>query len=401
MLRPGTFTNLALVSGFAAVCLSGLVYLAVNIGLRYPGETGYPLSATFKEASGLVPQDEVRIAGVKVGNVLSVEPDSRGTTRVRMMLEPRYQVRSDVRAIARPKSLLGTEYVELVRVPGSHSPLLPAGSTIPLERTGQAVQIDDVLNNLDPETRKAMSTSFQQLGVALEGRSGDLNSSLPGLDQVATNLRPLAQVGDRRQEELARILVDLDTILQALADEQDSLGRLVDSGNTVFSGVAARDRDLGGAIQNANGFLASLDATFSSPGVTEADRTSLAQAPATINANSHTLSLTNGQVDQLLPALLLGQVNYPNDQLTVSQKESLDLAAEWISAFFQHDLNGNSFRITSITPGPKPPSSSSSTPPSSPASPASPAAPAGGPPSPPPAPTPPPDLLCLIVGGKC
>src|SRR5438105_4802837 len=387
MLRPGTFTNLAVVSGFAAVCLSGLVYLAVNIGLRYPGETGYPLSAIFKEASGLVGQDEVRIAGVKVGNVLSVEPDAGGTTRVRMMLEPRYQVRSDVRAIARPRSLLGTEYVELVRVPGSHHPLLRAGSTIPIERTGQAVQIDDVLNNMDPETRKAMSTSFQQLGVALVGRSGDLNSSLPGLDQVATNLRPLAQVGDRRQEELARILVDLDTILQALADEQDSLGRLVDSGNTVFSGVAARDRDLGGAIQNANGFLASLDATFSSPGVTEADRTSLAQAPATINANSHTLSLTNPNLDRLLPELLLGQVNYPADELNLTQPDSLALSREWISAFFQHDPNGNSFRITNIVPKPATPAPPAAGAPSLP----------GTPETPVPTPKPPPDPLCLIV----
>jgi len=387
-MRPGTLRNLAYVTGFALLCLSGLVYLAVNIGLRYPGETGYALSAVFKDASGVVPQDEVRIAGVKVGSVLSVSPGADGNTKVAMMLEPRYQVRSDVRAVVRPKSLLGTEYVELVRVPGSHSPLLPAGSTIPLERTGQAVQIDDVLNNLDPETRQAMSTSFQQLGVALEGRSGDVNSSLPGVDQVATNLRPLAQVGDRRQEELARILVDLDTIMQALADEQDSLGRIVDSGNTVFSGVAARDRDLGGAIQNANGFLGSLDASFSAAGVTSSDRTALAQAPGTINASSHTLSLTNANVDQLLPELLLGQIQYPGDQLNLTQPDSAALSREWLSAFFQNDFNGNSFRITNINPKPSAPAASAPNLP-------------GVPTAPVPTPSVPPDLLCVIVGGRC
>ena len=387
-MRPGTLRNLAYVTGFALLCLSGLVYLAVNIGLRYPGETGYALSAVFKDASGVVPQDEVRIAGVKVGSVLSVSPGADGNTKVAMMLEPRYQVRSDVRAVVRPKSLLGTEYVELVRVPGSHSPLLPAGSTIPLERTGQAVQIDDVLNNLDPETRQAMSTSFQQLGVALEGRSGDVNSSLPGVDQAATNLRPLAQVGDRRQEELARILVDLDAIMQALADEQDSLGRIVDSGNTVFSGVAARDRDLGGAIQNANGFLGSLDASFSAAGVTSSDRTALAQAPGTINASSHTLSLTNANVDQLLPELLLGQIQYPGDQLNLTQPDSAALSREWLSAFFQNDFNGNSFRITNINPKPSAPAASAPNLP-------------GVPTAPVPTPSVPPDLLCVIVGGRC
>jgi ABC-type transporter Mla subunit MlaD len=237
-----------------------------------------------------------------------------------------------------------------------------------------------------------MSTSLQQLGVALEGRSGDVNSSLPGLDQVATNLRPLAQVGDRRQEELARILVDLDTILQALADEQDSLGRIVDSGNTVFSGVAARDRDLAGAIQNSNGFLASLDAAFSTAGVTSADRSSLAQAPGTIRASSHTLSLTNADVDQILPELLLGQIQYPADQLTLTQADSLALSREWISAFFQNDFNGNSFRITNINPSLNP----------SPAQPGlgAPSLP-GVPGAPVPLPTATPDPLCVILGAKC
>ncbi|TMC09475.1 MAG: hypothetical protein E6J29_13720, partial [Chloroflexi bacterium] len=61
-VRPGTMTNLALLAGFAAVCLGGIAYLAVNIGLRYPGESGYQLNAVFKDASGVVPQDEVRIA---------------------------------------------------------------------------------------------------------------------------------------------------------------------------------------------------------------------------------------------------------------------------------------------------------------------------------------------------
>ena len=122
-------------------------------------------------------------------------------------------------------------------------------------------------------------------------------------------------------------------------------------------------------------------------------RASLAGAPGTINAGSHTLSLTNPSVDQLIPALLLGQVNYPNDQLTVSNQESIDLAREWISAFFQHDVNGNSFRITSITPTPSAPSAPSGSNGSGSGA-TAPSTPAGGAP-------PPPDPLCALVGGHC
>ncbi|HEY8738974.1 MAG TPA: MlaD family protein [Candidatus Dormibacteraeota bacterium] len=402
MIRPGTRLNVALLGGFALVCIGALGFLAVNIGLRVPGQAGYQLKAEFKDASGLVPQDEVRISGVKVGTVTNVGPATDGNTLVAMTLDPANQVRSDVRAVVRPKSLLGTQYVELVRTPASNSPYLAGGATIPVTRTGQSVQIDDVLNNMDPQTRQAMSDSLQQLGVALDGRAADVNASLASIDQVTANLRPLAQVGDRRQEELARILVDLDTIMQALADEQDSLGRIVDSGNTVFTGIAQRDQDLGGAIVNANAFIGSLDTAFSAAGVTNADRTSLAGAAGTINASSHTLALTNPGIDQLLPELLLGQVNYPSNQLNLTQADSAALSREWISAFFQHDVNGNSFRITSINPtptAPAPPGSASGTP-TLPGAPGVPGVPGGvvAPPSPT---NPPPDPLCGLVGGHC
>ena len=386
--------NLAAFAAFGVLCLAGIGYLAVNIGLRYPGETGYHLNAEFQDTAGLVPQDEVRISGVKVGTVTGVGPAPDGHTLVAMQLDPSFRVRGDVRAVVRPKSLLGTQYVELVRTPQSSSPYLGSGATIPVGRTGQSVQIDDVLNNMDAPTRQAFSDSLQQLGVALDGRSGDVNQSLASIDQATANLRPLAQVGDRRQQELARILVDLDTIMQALADEQDSLGRIVDSGNTVFSGIAQRDQDLGGAIVNADQFVGSLDLAFSTAGVTNADRASLAGAPATITAGSHTLSLTNPGLDQILPELLLGQVNYPSDELNLTQADSLALSREWISAFFQRDLNGNSFRITSINPTPSAPSSPSSPAPGTPGSAAAPGSP--GQPS-----APPPDPLCGLVGGVC
>ena len=56
-------------------------------------------------------------------------------------------------------------------------------------------------------------------------------------------------------------------------------------------------------------------------------------------------------MDQLLPEILLGQISYPNDQLNISDAESLTLAAEWISAFSQQDATGtHSLRITGLTP---------------------------------------------------
>jgi len=266
-----------------------------------------------------------------------------------MALQPGIRLRQDTRAVIRPKTLLGEKFVELVRKQGSSQPYLPSGAIISQAQTGQAIEIDDILNAMDAPTRQAMSESFRQLGIALDGRQQDHGAALPPLDSTIANLRPLARVGESRQAELDRILTNLNTIMQALADEQEQLGHLVDSGDTVMSAIASRDQALAGTVRNGAAVFGSLDTAFN--GATPADRASLQKSPTTIAAGRRALGLTNPQVDQLLPEILLGQISYPNDQLNISDAESLTLAAEWISAFSQQDATGyHSLRITGLTP---------------------------------------------------
>ena len=391
-----TFISVAMVVVFAAACLFGLGWIALNMGLHGPWSNEFALNAEFASANGLVPQAEVRVSGVHVGTVLTITDSSDGGALVKMALQPNirliggsywdfidhqtaltdkslaeaatmagfttkeviarflpYTTKSRLpqhtRAVIRPKTLLGEKFVELVRPQSSAEPYLQSEATIPKAQTGQAIEIDDILNAMDAPTRQAMSESFRQLGVALDGRQQDLSAALGPLDSTMTNLRPLARVGESRAKELDRILTNLNTIMQALADEQDQLGHLVDSGDTVMSGIAARDQALAGTVRNGAAAFGSLDQAFS--GVTAADRASLQKSPSTIAAGRRTLSLTNAQVDQLLPELLLGQITYPNDQLNISDSESLTLAAEWISAFSHADAAGiHSLRITGLTP---------------------------------------------------
>ena len=327
------FVSVAMVMVFAGLCLAALAFIALNMGLHGPWSQEYMLNAEFSSANGLVPQAEVRVSGVHVGNVLEITDASDGGTLVKMALQPDVHLRQDVHAVIRPKTTLGEKFVELVRQQGSTEPYLPSGATIPKSQAGQAIEIDDILNAMDAPTRKAMSESFRELGVALDGRAGDVSAALAPIDQTMTNLRPLARVGENRQQELDRILTNLNIIMQALADEQDQLGQIVDSGDSVMSAIASRDQALAGTVQNGSAVFNSLDRAFS--GVTAADRASLQKSPATIAAGRRVLSLTNPQVDQLLPELLLGQISYPNDQLNISNQESLVLAQEWISAFAQ------------------------------------------------------------------
>src|SRR5256884_3955051 len=344
-----TFVSVAMVFLFAAVCLGGLSLIALNMGLRGPWSNDFALSAEFTTANGLVPQAEVRVSGVHVGTVTEITDSGGGDALVRMALQPGIQLRQDTRAVIRPKTLLGEKFVELVRQQGSTQGYLASGALIPKAQTGQAIEIDDILNAMDAPTRKAMSESFRQLGIALDGRQQDIGAALPPLDATMANLRPLARVGESRQQQLDRILTNLNTIMQALADEQDQLGPLAGDGHTPLAGIASRDQALAGTVRNGAAVFGAVDAAFH--GGTSADRASLQKSPSTIAAGRRTLSLTNPQVDQLLPEILLGQISYPNDQLNISDAESLTLAAEWISAFSHQDAAGtHSLRITGLNP---------------------------------------------------
>jgi len=344
-MRGRTIANIGMVSAFTAGCLAGITFLAVGLGLEVPGKGGWHLNADFAAAEGVVQEADVDVSGVRVGRVVGISGHNGGST-VEMAIDNGVHLRRDVRAVVRPKTQLGEKFVELIREPNSSAPYAGDGYTIPRAQTGSAVEIDDVLNNMDPQARAAFTQMLRQLGVAVDGQAQNINDSIPPLAQTAADFRPLATTAEARQAEIDRILTDLNTIMQALADEQDALGHVIDDGNTFYGAVAQRDQALAGTVQQADLFFGSLDTTFSD--LTPSDRASLENAPSTIASGRELLSQTNPELDRLIPELLLGQVNYPSNQLNVTSPEALSLAREWGSAFAQLDVQGHSFRFTNI-----------------------------------------------------
>lgn len=345
-IRKRALTDLVAVSAFAAVCLGGLGYLAIGMGMPVPFvQQGWTLQARFLHAEGLVRQSDVYASGVHVGKVISVQPSGAGAL-VTMRIDPGVSLRQDVRAYVEPKTSIGDTYVDLVRTPYSGAPVAGSGYEIPPAHTGQSVQLDTILNTMTPATRAALTDSLQQLGVAVSGQSAAIHGSVPQVNDVLANLQPIVQVSDARQHDINQILVDLAVIMRSLAQEQQSLGQLVDSGDTAFGAIASRDQALGGTVQQADQLTGSAQQILQ--GLTPADRASLAESPATLQAGLKLLAQLNPEIDRLLPALLLAQVNYPNNQNSVASQGAYTVAAEWISAFAQRDSGGNALRITPV-----------------------------------------------------
>ena len=115
-------------------------------------------------------------------------------------IDPRYApLPRDTRAILRQKTLLGETYVELS--PGDAGPdgqdVLKDGGTLPRGQVAETVQLDEILRTFDPITRQRFPTWFDQQGIAVRGRAGQVSAAL-------ANLTPFAEDTD----DILRVLRD-------------------------------------------------------------------------------------------------------------------------------------------------------------------------------------------------
>jgi phospholipid/cholesterol/gamma-HCH transport system substrate-binding protein len=146
-----------------------IIVIAVYFGFtkHIPFKHGFRLSGVFTSAVNVHAKSPVRIAGVDVGKVTSIEREGRVAV-VHMELEPKgLPIHSNTTLKIRPRIFLeGNWFVELQ--PGSPTaPTLSSGATIPVTQTADPVQLDQVLSALNSDTRKNLQDFLQGYGDGL------------------------------------------------------------------------------------------------------------------------------------------------------------------------------------------------------------------------------------------
>lgn len=199
------------------------VFLAYNANSGLPFTPTYKVSAQVPNANTLVPGNEVRIGGVLVGQIESIEPvaseDGSATAKLDLRLDPEVEpLPTTASVIVRARSALGLKYLEIDpdglenrptalentaaeqsagEDPGvqADAETYPAGSLIPLSAAvPESVDIDQFLNMFDAPTRTAIQTNLREFGNALAGRGGDLNSAIGELQPLVRALLPVARL---------------------------------------------------------------------------------------------------------------------------------------------------------------------------------------------------------------
>lgn len=213
--------------------------LAVLVLVLSSGGSTYTLRAVFANVNGLTPTGKVEVAGLPVGEITGISVRVGENPVVTMQVSESYRVRDGAHAVIELGSLAGqlNRYVALTG--GTGAPL-PDGATIPIGRTSEPVEIDQLLSALDPRTRANLRSLLRETVRALDGHGADielaLRHSAQALRQTAGVFSDLGADGSA-----LRTLVDRAAQgAQALAAEPGDVQGTIDRLAQLLSVTAAR-----------------------------------------------------------------------------------------------------------------------------------------------------------------
>ena len=234
-----------------AVVLVGLIVAGAAMVVHSVFFGPRTITAYFTTATAIYPHDEVRVSGVKVGNIKSIEPQG---TRAKMTLEVDRDVPipADAKAIVVAPNLVAARYVQLSPAYRDSGPVMRDGAVIPVERTAVPVEWDEVktqLMRLATDLGPKSGVSGTSVGRFIESAANSLDGG--NGDKLRQTLAQLSGVGRilaNGSGNIVDIIKNLQTFVGALRDSNVQLVQFNDRLATLTSVVNDSRSDLDAAL---------------------------------------------------------------------------------------------------------------------------------------------------------
>jgi virulence factor Mce-like protein len=242
-MRPRQSASLAgspILIGTVTVLITVVaVFLAYNANSGLPFVPTYEISADVPNAASLVEGNEVRSGGKRVGvidRIVARTTSNRPYARLELKLDKAIEpIRADSQVTVRPRSPLGLKYLELV--PGKRGRPIGQGGTLTLAHARASVELDEVINTFDAQTRRAAQRALDQGGPALTGRGEDFNAFVAALPELTLRLEHVARNLADPRTGLRPSLRALTTVVEELAPVAPQLGSLFEAGSRTFAAL--------------------------------------------------------------------------------------------------------------------------------------------------------------------
>ncbi len=225
---------------FVVVTLLATSVLAVTIA-NSNLNAAESYTARFTDAAALNEGDEVRISGVKVGEVEKISVVDRKIAEVKFNVSERRLPKS-VTATIKYRNLVGQRYVALEQGAGKPGEYLAPGGTIPVERTKPALDLTVLLGGFKPLFQALSPNDVNKLSYeiiqVLQGEGGTMQSLLAHtasltstvaakdqvIGQVVTNLNGVLGTVNARDQQLSALIVQLQQAVSGLSADREPIG---------------------------------------------------------------------------------------------------------------------------------------------------------------------------------
>jgi phospholipid/cholesterol/gamma-HCH transport system substrate-binding protein len=270
---------------FAVVTVLATTLLAATIvSISFTPEHTY--KAVFSDVTSLEEGDDIRVAGVRVGEVEEIAIKDRTLAEVTFTVTEDRPLLAGTGAVIRYRSLVGQRYIALTEGAGDGT-RLPPGGTIPLSRTQPALDLNALLNGFKPLFAALSPKDVNQLATeiikTLQGEGGTVNSLLAHTASLTTTLAD-------RDQLIGSVIDNLNTVLATLDQRGARFSGLIKQLQRVISGLSADRKPIGESLVGINNL------TEATSGLLEdarpplkADIAELTELTGTLNKNEKTV----------------------------------------------------------------------------------------------------------------
>jgi phospholipid/cholesterol/gamma-HCH transport system substrate-binding protein len=253
-------------SGIGRVAALGAVIAAVALVavLLFGGGGGYAVKAHFLNAGQLVKGNPVQSGGVPIGSVTGIDIAPNGEAEITLEIEEDHApLRRGTQAAIRQLSQSGiaNRYVDLT-MPPNGAREIPDGGTIGSDDTKTQVDLDQLFNTLDPETRKSLQQFFKGSAKMFEGQGEEARAGFHYLNPALSTSSRLFNELTRDTPVLERFLLDSAKLVTAVAERRDDLAGLIGNLNQTTRALGDQKEALADSISQLPPFMRRANTTF-------------------------------------------------------------------------------------------------------------------------------------------
>ena len=244
----------------AALVIGAIIAALFLVG----GGDPYTITARAQTASQLVKGNEVMVAGKKVGQVEDIAVADDSMAELKLTIEDDYApLRRGTRAIIRQLSLSGqaNRYIDL-QLGGARGEDIPDGGTIPATDVAAAVELDEVFDIFDAQTRPKIKGTIKLFSEFNAGKTDEANAALQYLSPALSSSSRLFGELTRDRTQLERFIVQAARLTGDLAARDDELTQIQTNLGTTMNALAIEREDLGEAIERLPTFMRRTNSTF-------------------------------------------------------------------------------------------------------------------------------------------